>query len=302
MQLIAFGISFTAWCLLPSFADSLANKSTEFGSHALYRELLAGLPKDGACAKSAKLELEYWHESHWTSAVRRSVMTRDGKKAEVIFLSAPSLSMPGDDLSMAFLLVERHVIDWVSCWTYNRIANHELLLEDVDGNGFQDVAFRASDGWWGAKDKRIHSRPGERRKWLYAYAITSKGFRSLFPETDGLFTPKLSYETTGQQVTLEAKGLSKSLREYQMAECEVLATNTSTKNLPIEPTKWFDVETDETSGYFMTYGPPDQRTLLKPGETVSQMIRFFLVGAAKDEIALRFKFVPVQSDSRPDRP
>jgi hypothetical protein len=33
------------------------------------------------------------------------------------------------------------------CWTKNRINDQELLLEDVNGDGFVDIAFRASKRW-----------------------------------------------------------------------------------------------------------------------------------------------------------
>lgn len=70
-------------------------------------------------------------------------------------------------------------MDCVSCRSCNRSAIQDPQLEDVDGDGLLDVAFRAEDGFWG-KDERMHSRPGDKRKWLYAYAITSRGFRILF--------------------------------------------------------------------------------------------------------------------------
>src|SRR5260370_24440018 len=211
-------------------------------SDGIYGELSAGLPKDGERAKSARLELDYWHTNQWSFGfvgppIRKSVKTKDGKAAEVIFLTAPSMSMPGTDFSMAFLLVEKRVVDWASCWTYNRTANQELQLEDVDGDGFLDVAFRASKGWFGLKDKRQHSRPGDKRKWLYAYAITSTGFQSLFPLDQELKeTPR--YDSAGEPVKLEVKGLPKSFRERQMVEYTFSATNTSKKDVALAE-KWF---------------------------------------------------------------
>ena len=64
------------------------------GSDVVFRELLAGLPKDSQRAKSARLELEYWRENNWgllNPAVRNPVRTKDGKAAEVIFLTAPAM-------------------------------------------------------------------------------------------------------------------------------------------------------------------------------------------------------------------
>src|SRR5262249_6865863 len=191
---------------------------------------------------------------------------------------------------MAFLLVDKRVVDWASCWTYNRTANQELLLEDVDGDGFPDVAFRASDGWWGLLDKRQHTRPGDKRKWLYAYAITAKGFQSLFANTERDLKVKLFYDTVDQPVVLQVKGLPESLRERQMVECRLSVTSTSDKELAIKPGEWFSVEMDKVA-YFMTYGPPDKRSVLKAGETVSQVIRLYVEGA-EEEVTMRWKFVP----------
>ena len=37
------------------------------------------------------------------------------------------------------------------------------------------------------------------------------------------------------------------------------------------------------------YGPPDNRNILKPGDSVSQMVRFFIEGA-KPEVAMEWAF------------
>ncbi len=269
-------------------------KPEQSTSDVLFRELLAGLPKDGERAASARLELEYWHENgdgFFAPPLRKSVKTKDGKTAEVVLLTAPARGMPGTDFSMAFLLIEKQVVDWASCWTYNRTATQDLQLEDVDGDGFLDVAFRAKEGCWGL-DERQHSRPGDKRKWLYAYAITGKGFQSLFPSTEHDLNVKVAYDAAGQPVTLQAKGLPQSLRERRMVECTLSATNTSKKDLVIQPGKWFDVEIEkkEKVGYFMTYSPPDKRALLKAGESVSQAVRLFVHGEEK-EVTIRWRFV-----------
>jgi hypothetical protein len=218
------------------------------------------------------------------------VKTKDAKPAEVIFLTAPSMTMPGTDFSMAFLLVEKRVVDWASCWTNNRTANQELQLEDVDGDGFLDVAFRASDGWVGLQDKRQHSRTGDKRKWLYAYAITTTGFLSLFPN-DRKLKVTLSYDTAEQPVKLQVKGLPESLQEQHLVECTIFATNTSKKDQAITD-KWFTL-TPEKASLMIVYGPPDKRSILKPGETISQV--FWLLIEAKEEekeVELRLSFGP----------
>jgi hypothetical protein len=294
MPTFVLGAVAACW-LVPTTAQEPEGKSKEAASDAIFKELSAGLPKDGQRANSARLELEYWHKNQWSllgPPVRKPVKTKDGNSAEVVFLTAPATGVPGTDFSMAFLLVEKRVVDWASCWTYNRTARQELLLEDVDGDRFADVVFRASDGWWGLLDKRQHSRPGDKKKWLYAYAVTAKGFQSVFPNTERDLRVKLSYDTEDQPVMLQVKGLPESLRERQMVECTLSATNTSNKELAIKSAEWFSVEIDK-AGYFMTYDPPDKRAILKPGESVSHVIRLFVfvVGREK-EVTIRWKFVP----------
>lgn len=284
-----------AWtcCLVPATAKAPDGPSKASAADAVFEELVAGLPKDGQRAISARLELEYWHKHQWRflkAPVRTPVKTKEGRAAEVVFLTAPTLSMPGTDFSMVFLLVDKRVVDWASCWTYNRTANQELLLEDVDGDGLSDVAFRASEGWWGLLDKRVHSRPGDKRKWLYAYAITAQGFQSIFPKTERELKVKLAYDTADHPVVLQVKGLPESLLERQMMECKLSVINKSDKEMSIKSGEWFSVEMDKAA-YFMIYGSPDKRTVLKPGEAFSQVIRLYVEGTGK-EVTMRWKFVP----------
>jgi hypothetical protein len=256
---------------------------------AAYQQILRTLPKEGQRAKSARMGLEYWYKrtEFWSQVVRKSVKTRDGKAAEVVLLDAPSLSFPGTHFSMAFLMVDNRVIDWASCWSYNRKATQELMLEDVDGDGSLDLAFRATTGFWG-RDQRIHSRAGDERHWLYAYAITSKGLRSLFPETDRDLPVKLAFDPAGYPVTLRVEGLPKSLREYRLYECTISATNTSKIDLRIKPGEWFAMD---RAGFWI-FGQWDKRESLKPGETVSQTVRFYYSAGAQREVTLRWKFTP----------
>jgi hypothetical protein len=293
MQAIILGVTVVASGLLPTWVGKQDVKSSVIDSDVLFRELMAGLPKDGERAKSARLELEYWHKREFGflfPPIRNSVKTKDGTAAEIVFLSAPAMSMPGTDFSMAFLLIEKRVVDWASCWTYNRTASQELLLEDVDGDGFPDVAFRAREGFWGLLDKRQHSRAGGKRKWLYAYAITAKGFQSLFPDMERSLNVKVVYDNADQPVTVQAEGLPESLREHQLVECTLSATNTSKDAIPLKPGKWFKVEIDN-AGYFLTFRTVENRNSLEPGETVAQGIRFFVNGGEK-EVTIRLQFVP----------
>lgn len=279
-------------CLGAATAEGPDVPSPKVDIEALFRELADGLPKDSQGAASARLELEYWHRDRWKSLippVRKSVTTKDGTEAEVVFLYVPAMSMPGCDFSMALVIKESRVIDWASCWTYNRSAKQELLLEDVDGDGFSDVAFRATEGFWGLLDKRQDRAAGDERTWLYAYAITAEGFESLFPISERELTFKLSYDPAGQPVELRVEGLPESFRERQMVECRLSVTNTSQRDLAIQPGGWFEADIDGM--FLMTYGPPDKRTVLKAGETVSERIRFCVDGV-EEEVAMGWKFVP----------
>lgn len=197
---------------------------------------------------------------------------------------------------MAILLMENRIIDWATCWTSNRSATQELLLEDVDGDGHPDVAFRASKGFFGLRDKRLHSRPGVDGKWLYAYAISDEGFRSLFPATERDVPVKISYDTAGLPVALEVQGLPKTLRERRMVECTIVATNTSSKELPIKPGEWFQIDS-ELGGNDVTYKNSDTRAVLKPGESISQIVHF-LLNEAGDEANLRCQFKPASEKGR----
>ncbi len=128
--------------------------------------------------------------------------------AEAVLLQSPSMSLPGTDFSMAILLVDKRVTDWASCWAYNRTASQELMLEDVDEDGTPDLSFRASAGWWGLQDKRKKARPGEKRAWIDAYAIGSKGLKSLFPRNEPEFHTKVKIEGGDTAVTLRVEGMN----------------------------------------------------------------------------------------------
>ncbi len=262
-------------------------------TETVYRELMGRLHKEGPRATSARLELESWHEhnhgigSFLNSPDRHWIKTKDGESAEIVLIRQPACSMPGIDFSMAFLLVGDRVVDWASCLSHNRIARHEPRLEDVDGDGAVDLAFRAYSGFWGLSDERCHERPGDKRKWLYAYAITSTGFKSLFPETDKELHVTSSFDTVGQPVKLCVEGLPEQIREHRMLECTISATNTSNHDIAIEPGRWASV-TFGSGGTAWSFTGKDKRAALKPGQTISHTLRFYLQGGGD----LVWKFVP----------
>jgi hypothetical protein len=172
-----------ASCLLPGNAADPWCPPQPSDKPAAYWELVKGLPVTGPRAISARLQLDYWYEQDQDASppIRRPVKTKDGKSGEVVVLGVRAATMPGTDFSMAFLLVEGRIVDWASCWTYNRTATHRMLLEDVDGDGCIGLAFRAEEGFWGLADKRRQTLPRDKRTWLYAYAITSAGWRACCP-------------------------------------------------------------------------------------------------------------------------
>ena len=76
-----------------------------------------------------------------------------------------------------------------------------------------------------------------------------------------------------------------------MIECTISVTNTSTKEMQITPGKWFTVKVEKGNGYFMNCGSNDKLTVLKPGESVSQLMRLFVYGG-EEEVELQWRFVP----------
>lgn len=275
--------------LVQVIAEEPADKSETTESEIIFRELSAGLPKDTERAKSARLELEYWHGSSRKSAIRQSVKTKDGKNVEVFFLNDLTYSLPGYAFSLAFVTVENRVIDWASCWTSTRSARQKLQLEDVDKDGFLDVAFQADKGFFGLRDQRVHSRPGVEGKWFYAYSLSGQGFQSLFPSTTREVTVRVSYDTANQPVTLEVKDLPKLLRVYQLIECTITATNTTENNLALNPDGWFALESKH-GGYVMTCKRSDRQTL-KPKESISQSVQL-VVTEPEHDFDVQWKFVP----------
>src|SRR5262249_22618734 len=120
MRTTIFVAAFASFIPL-AYADDEPKKSGD--RNTLYEELKRALPDDSQRARTARLELDYWNNNHFrflSQPVRRSLNTKDGKAAEVVLLNAPSASMPGTEFSMALLIIDKRVVDTVSCWTYNR--------------------------------------------------------------------------------------------------------------------------------------------------------------------------------------
>lgn len=279
-------------CAVLALADKKGEKRAIADRDSVFKELSAGLLRLGDRAIYARAELEYCRQAFFsTPPVRRVVTTKEGKPAEVIFLNVPDFVMPGEDFSMAFLLIDNQVIDSASCWTSNRKVRQDLRLEDVDGDGDSDVAFRATGGFGGLHDKRVHMRPGDERKWLYAYAITAHGFQSLFPTTERDLKVLMAYDPGIESVAIHAKGLSDHLREGRMTEFSISVTNKSRKELAIPAGRWF--ETEIGSANYCQMGPPEgKQVVLKPGESASQVVHLVIAEAeGGDTVWIRWKFV-----------
>lgn len=304
LLVFAAGLTFTLLQTAEEDSHSVDNvaatkKEVMAEQKAVFEELMAGLPKDGSRAASARLELDYWYDNGWSRNThqRTAVATIEGNAAEVVFLRVPAKEMPGTDFSMAFLLMDKRVVDWTSCWTHNRTAKQKLLLEDVDGDGVSDVAFRASAGWLGLKDERQHGRPASDTKWLYAYHVTSKGFQSIFPNKERELKMEVSYDTADQPIELQCKGIPESLLERQLVECTLSVTNQSDEDLEIKPGEWFKLEMNG-AWVSMTYSKSNGPAVLKSGETVSQAIRLHVESKASD-VKLCWKFVRNQNRKAP---
>ena len=99
MQAFFFANLVAAGCLILATGDEPTGKLKDSAADATFRELAAALPKSGARAKSARLEVEYWHDHPNTGflgpPVRHAVRTKDGKAAEIVFIRVPANSMPG---------------------------------------------------------------------------------------------------------------------------------------------------------------------------------------------------------------
>ncbi len=238
-----------------------------------YCELAADLPPGH---ERARVWLAYLRAcGNVTNRECRAVHTRDGKAAEVILVRSPSFGL-ALGVSVAFLRVGGRTIDVVTCAAGDRRFTHTCLLEDVDGDGALDVAFRSELG--PEKDPQVHRRLWglwDKRTWYAAYAITSKGFRSLFAETDRALPIRLECDTAGLPVDLRVTGLPSVVYDNQVYECRVELTNRSNQDLIIENArsedgatwndKWFQID---IGGIYCNLV---RNAVLRPGETLSQV-------------------------------
>jgi hypothetical protein len=86
----------------------------------------------------------------------------------------------------AILLVEGKFVAGKVFWAVNAEATYQVLIEDLDGDGFVDLGFTC--------EAAVNWRPTERlkgdpRDWLGAYTIESDGLKPMLPEIDSIFLP-----------------------------------------------------------------------------------------------------------------
>lgn len=280
-------------CLSLSASEPLPEQHEQL-STVTKQELLDGLPLDDRRAKTARLEIDYcldFEETRERLPVRLPVKTKEGNDADIVFLNSRHTCIPGVFLRMALLMVGKRVVDSASCWTCTRTEVQELLLEDVDGDGAIDVAFRGYEGFWGRPKDRLQSLPGDSRNWFYAYTITDKGFQCILPRKERELKVKLVYDTDDQPVKLEVLGLPKSFHVYEMVECNVSVTNISSKNLTVDPAQWFDLNFEDGGCVIVYCAPKDKCTALKPNETMSREVHFCLL-QGENEVKLSCTYQP----------
>ena len=274
----------------------------------IYAEVAKAVRGTDPRSISARLQLHEADDRNMlgTPPVKESVKTVDGKNATVVLFNVPAAGQPGYDFAMAFLLFDGRALDWASCWIPNRYLGQELRLEDVDGDGFVDIAFRAKSGWCGGPkddrlrrrpgDKRLHRQPGEERQWLAAYRITGTGLKPIFPVRDRVRPVKTIFENPHQPVRFHVVGLPASIAENEMCEFVVSAANVSQQPLDFSARRLCPQA--EGGGESIGYQQDPSLRSLRPGQTVSQKVTLRACDA-KEPATLRWSLRPKDSLSIP---
>jgi hypothetical protein len=261
----------------------------------IYQEVAKSIRGTDPRSVSARLQLQEVESSNMFDVppVKESVKTVDGKIAKVVLFNAPRIDLPTYEMAIGFLLVDGRVVDWASNWVYITYLGQDLRLEDVDGDGFIDVAFRAKPGLHGGPgDDRLRRRPGDKREWLAAYRITSTGLKPIFPVRDRMRRLKTVFDDANQSVQFRVAGLPESIAENDMCEFAVSATNVSQK--PVDFCGEFLCPEAEGGGTYLSYLPNRSIRPLRPGQTVSQKIALRTCDA-KEPATLRWSRQPNES-------
>ena len=281
---------FSVLCFDQSWASGAREKATRT---SIAEQLIESMPQKLRQLQSAQLLIEYWRDFSGNSRIDRVyVQTIDEEYAEVFLLRCPANGVPGLDVALAFVLVDGKTVDWHCCITNNRATSQRLLLEDIDGDGFEDVSFRAYEGWSGnIKDARVQLLQGKVGHWLYAFAIYSDRIVSLFPISDrkGIKT-HATVDTGNSPISIRVEGMPEQIQEYEMFECRVSITNRSQMKLALRGGDWCALQAGD--GECIMHSRAIHRDLeLQPGETISELVAV-LVGHCAEQRAFRWKYVP----------
>jgi hypothetical protein len=253
----------------------------------IYREFAKSIRGNDVRSKSARAALLYaeGRDPGPRGLERRPVKTVDGKKAEVVFLRVWG-GFPGEDFAMALLLIDGRTVDWASCWIDTRNGSQELLLEDVDGDGIADIAFRARDVFWGGIAEREQRRPRDERSWLAAYSIASNGLKPIFAKQNRVHHAIRTFGKPSSPLAFRVTGLSGTLVESDLYECTVSVTNVSKAPVASSSVDFFP-QFVNCGGSGIGHSFDALPALIQPGQTVSQAIMIHLE-ADQDTVALRW--------------
>jgi hypothetical protein len=288
-QIVVLSLLGTGLFALPLAPSAVAAdepvKARQIKVNPIYRELAKSIRGNDVRARSARSELLYaeLRNSRADGLKREQVKTADGTVAEVVFINVWG-DIPGDDFSMALLLIEKRVVDWASCWTSTRYGIQRLLLEDVDGDRVPDVAFRAAD-LFGGVTAREHQRPKDERIWFAAYSITSKGLKPIFAKQNRVHHAIQTFGKPGGPLVYRVAGISGTLVESDLYECTVSVTNVTKAPVASASVDFFPEFVNCGGSGSSSFD--DLPFWIKPGQTVSRTVLIHLE-ADQDTVTLRW--------------
>jgi hypothetical protein len=202
------------------------------------------------------------------------VKTISGNDAEVVVIDSTSPFDFGNECSMAFLLVNDRLVDWASCWDSTRNGSAKVVLQDVDGDGVKDVAFRSTSGMTFGAGGAPHDASG---RWVYTYAITDNGFRCIYSRSECELPFSVKLDPRGNNIALEAYGQPSTVRDQHTVRFTVTATNVTAEPLRLPP-DWLDVQSSHLGWERAERG--EHAMLLQPGSTVSKHVDVHINGCA----------------------
>lgn len=218
-----------------------------------------------------------------------TVSTVGGRTVQIAMFHSDSFSIPGDVLSIAYLVVDGRVRDWRSCWTMTRIGDHIPVVEDLDGDGQTDCGFAGRlFGLWGSLDANPYRISGDERYWFGAYRITPQGFRDLSVESRRI---QLNRKTTSiKELSVRYDEIPEEVRCFEPFEVKMTFANRSERSLVLKK-DFFKLEVEKFS-YMMTF--PDSRVTetLEFEETTTRTVLMVLNGYGPDETTMTVSLEP----------